>query len=996
MYNPRLTKEGTNCPPLAHYTLVIDGVVQPVAPTTAEQRLARKNELKAQGTLLMALPDKHQLNFNIYKDAKSLMEAIEKRPQLDNDDLKQTDADNLEEMDLKWQMAMLTMRAMRFLQKIGRNLGANETTSIGFDMSKVECYNCHKRGHFVRECSFDWRFQADEEPTNYNLMAFTSSSSLSSDNEVAPYSKAYTKAYATLQSHYDKLINYLRKSQFDVISYKTSLESIKARLVVYQQNKNVFEEDIKLLKLDAMLRDNALVEIRKKFKKAKIERDQLKLKLKKFQTSSKNLSKLLASQITDKTGLRYDNQVFNSTMFDCDKLLSFESDVSMPQCMIVTVPTILNVEPSPTKPNKDLSQSNRPSAPIIEDWVFDSENDSEGNPQHALKDKGVIDSGCSRHMIGNISYLSDFEAINGVYAAFGGNPKGGKITGKGKIRTGKLDFDDVYFVKELKFNNFSISQMCDKKNNVLFTDTECIVLSSDFKLPNDNHVLLKVPRESNMYNVNLKNIVLSKDLTCLFAKATLDESNLWVLVTKPYNKTPYELLLGRTPSTRFMRHFGCLVTIINILDPLGKFNVKADEGFLVGYSSINYQPVVVGSQPNSSADPQNTDADATFEVKEPESTVHVSPSSSAKTKKHDDKTKREAKGKSHIELSIGVQTLSEEFKDFSSNSTNWVNAASTSVTTVEPNSTNSTTTFTAAGPSNNDEGIDYEEVFAPVVRIEAIRLFLAYASFMGFMVYQMDVKSAFLYGTIEEEVYVCQSPGFENPDYPDKVYKVVKALYGLNQAPRAWYKTLANYLLENGFQRERLIRPCSSIGKKVIFYWFRSMWMTSFLDLPIKIYEKSASTPIDTEKPLLKDPDGEDVDVHTYRFFINAVSLKLMLFGLTIDDIHLILTNDVVRLQALIHKRNVNITDYTVRQDLQLDDADSIDCLPNKEIFAELAMIGVGKGFSGLDTPLFDGMLVPQQLQDDFADAAENEDAANEISAEPIPPSPTPATTLPP
>nr|GEX21222.1 ribonuclease H-like domain-containing protein [Tanacetum cinerariifolium] len=98
-----------------------------------------------------------------------------------------------------------------------------------------------------------------------------------------------------------------------------------------------------------------------------------------------------------------------------------------------------------------------------------------GNPQHALKDKGVIDSGCSRHMTGNMSYLSDFKELNGRYVAFGRNTNGGKISGKGKIQTGKLDFDGVYFVKELKFNLFSISQMCDKKNNVLFTDTECLV-----------------------------------------------------------------------------------------------------------------------------------------------------------------------------------------------------------------------------------------------------------------------------------------------------------------------------------------------------------------------------------------------------------------------------------------------------------------------------------------------------------------------------------------
>nr|GFC04245.1 hypothetical protein [Tanacetum cinerariifolium] len=335
-------------------------------------------------------------------------------------------------------------------------------------------------------------------------------------------------------------------------------------------------------------------------------------------------------------------------------------------------------------------------------------------------------------MTRNISYLFDFEEINGGFVAFGGNPKGGKITGKGKIKTGKLDFDDVYFVKEHKFNLFSVSQMCYKKNNILFIDTECVVLSFDFKLHDENHVLLRVPKENNMYNVDLKNVVPLGDLTCLFEKAILDDSNLWpkrlghinfktmnklvkgnhvrglpskvfennhtcvackkckqhrasckskpvssvsqplqrlhmdlfgptfvkslnkksyclvvtddysrikeikrefsvartpqqnrvierknrtlieatrtmlaeslfpvpfwaeavntacyvqnrVLVTKPYNKTPYELLLGRTPSIGFIRPVGCLVTILNTLDPLGKFDRKVDEGFLVGY-----------------------------------------------------------------------------------------------------------------------------------------------------------------------------------------------------------------------------------------------------------------------------------------------------------------------------------------------------------------------------------------------------------------------------
>jgi hypothetical protein len=99
------------------------------------------------------------------------------------------------------------------------------------------------------------------------------------------------------------------------------------------------------------------------------------------------------------------------------------------------------------------------------------------------------------------------------------------------------------------------------------------------------------------------------------------------------------------------------------------------------------------------------------------------------------------------------------------------------------------------------EGLDYDEVYASVARLEAIRIFLAYASFKGFTVYQMDVKATFLYGAVKEEIYVGQPPGFTNPKYPEHVYKLDKALYGLHQAPRAWYATLTEHLLANGYTR---------------------------------------------------------------------------------------------------------------------------------------------------------------------------------------------------
>ncbi|GJW60334.1 putative ribonuclease H-like domain-containing protein [Tanacetum coccineum] len=130
-------------------------------------------------------------------------------------------------------------------------------------------------------------------------------------------------------------------------------------------------------------------------------------------------------------------------------------------------------------------------------------------------------------MTSNMSYLSNFNEFDEGYVTFRGGAKGGRITGKGTLKIGKLDFEDVYFVKELQLNLFSVLQMCDKKNSVLFTDTGCFVLSPNFKLADESQVLLKVPRKNNMYSVDMNNIVHKECLTCLVVKATLDESMLW-------------------------------------------------------------------------------------------------------------------------------------------------------------------------------------------------------------------------------------------------------------------------------------------------------------------------------------------------------------------------------------------------------------------------------------------------------------------------------------
>ncbi|GJU72316.1 reverse transcriptase domain-containing protein [Tanacetum coccineum] len=229
-------------------------------------------------------------------------------PQLNDKDLQKIDADDLEEMDLKWQMAMLTTRARRFLNKTGKKINANGSETLEFNKSKVECYNCHKKGHFARECralrenknrepvrrnvtvettetkalvaqdrlGYDLSDQTEEGPINFVLMAFTSlgsSSFSSSDSEVSTCSKACLKSYETLKEHYDNLTKDFNKSQLNVGAYKAGLESVEARLDMYKKNEVVFEEDIKILKLDIKLRDNALTELRKKFEKAEKERD---------------------------------------------------------------------------------------------------------------------------------------------------------------------------------------------------------------------------------------------------------------------------------------------------------------------------------------------------------------------------------------------------------------------------------------------------------------------------------------------------------------------------------------------------------------------------------------------------------------------------------------------------------------------------------------------------------------------------------------------------
>ncbi|GJS98450.1 ribonuclease H-like domain-containing protein [Tanacetum coccineum] len=1046
----------------------------PIPPKTVEQKLARKNEMKAKSTLLLAILDGHLLKNNIalimrnksdldtmsmddlYNNLKVYEAEIKSQSSsssnsqnvafvssentsstneaLDNEDLEQIDTDDLEEMDLKWQVAMLTMRVKRFLKKTRRNLNFNGKETVGFDKTKVKCYNYHRRGHFARECraprnqgnrngdvprrivlvetpanalvvqdgigGYDWSFQAEEGPTDFALMAHLSSGSSSSSSS------------------------------------------------------------------DSEVRDNSITKLKNQLAEALREKDDLKLKLEKFETSSKKLTDLLNSQISvnNKTGIGFDSQMTENELHDIHKnnseVFVSASDSSVNEIeeennqvndrpdlsfaglddyvyktnvseTITSVPRNESTASKSSKDNLEQPKDVRPSAPIIEEWESDSDDDcvirpsfeqnkpsyakinfvksdentrksvieqhtyrqaenlrksqsprvdkrnwnglmtqklgdgfefkkkpcfvcgsfnhlikdfdfhdnkmveklvlnnkgrvtgqreirpkvpintvkqsfprasvsnstaryvntaasrptvngvkpslnvfhkahspvrrpfnqksatktnnfkekvntasikvntarvnnvttagpkvvvsaAEGNRDNAVKSslcwiwrpkRNVIDyiskdsgsytpkrfdyvdpQGRLKHMTRNKSYLTDYQDIDKGFVAFAGSPKGGKITGKGKIRTGKLDFEDVYFVNELKcdsgieFKNSEMNLFCEMKG---------------------------IKREFSVARTPQK-------------KGTLDHQKL----------------------------------------------KEADEG------------------PKSSDDEFVDDArkknDAQYPAKDGDINGHekdIRDKKEALRKKFDQETK--------ILVGQGEATIT--------NSTNRLNTVSLSVSAARQSFDNKifqlirlpvfggSTVYRnkkdergilvrnkarlGAQGYTQEEGIDYDKVFAPIARIEAIRLFVAYASFMGFFVYQMDVKSAFLYGTIEEEVYVCQPPGFEDPQFPDKVYKVEKALYGLHQAFRAWTKS---GLMYKRFQMSSMGELTFFLGLQVQqkedgIFISQDKYVAEILKKFDFATVKTTSTPMEPNKALVKDKEADSVDVNLYRSMIGSL-----------------------------------------------------------------------------------------------------------------------------
>ncbi|GJS26293.1 putative ribonuclease H-like domain-containing protein [Tanacetum coccineum] len=470
--------------------------------------------------------------------------------------------------------------------------------------------------------------------------------------------------------------------------------------------------------------------------------------------------------------------------------------------------------------------------------------------QGRSKIKGVIDSGYSRHMTWNMSYLIYYEEINGGYVAFVGNPKGGKITGK----CTKASDNTGQAIKETEPSSHDdgFKPSCDNGKKV---DED----------PRKDSECKDQEKEDNVNSTNNVNAASTNEVNAVGGKTSIE--------------LPFD------PN-------------MTALEDVSIFDFSRDE-----------------EDDGAEADMNNLDT-----------TIQVSPILTTRIHKDHplDQVIRDLQSATQTrKMSKKLEEHRKNLKRKRAIGSKWVfkNKKDERGIVIRNKAR-----LVAQGYTQEEE-IDYDEVFAPIARIEAIRLFLAYASFKDFVVYQMDVKSAFLYGKIEEEVYVCQPPGFEDLDFPDRVYKVKKALYGLHQAPRAWYETLSTYLLDNGFQRGKIDKTlfikrhkgdilliqvyvddiifgstknelCNAF-EKLMHEKFQMSSMgelTFFLGLQVKQKKdgifisqdkyveeilkkfgftkvKTASTPMETQKPLLKDEDGEEVDVHMYSTNnVNAAS----------------------------------------------------------------------------------------------------------------------------
>ncbi|GKA37896.1 putative ribonuclease H-like domain-containing protein [Tanacetum coccineum] len=617
-------------------------------------------------------------------------------PQLDDEDLEQIDHDDLEEMDLKWQMAMLSMRVKRFYKKTRRKLIFNGKEHIGFDKTKVECFNCHRRGHLSRECraprnqrnkNGDAGYRSKENTRRTVPVVFDSRSSNGDDNQINDRFKkdnGYHVVPPLLTGNYMPLLADLSFAGLDNSVYRPTVNKTSASVP-----SRVIIED----------------------------------------------------WVSDD-----DEDIFQSN---------------------------------------DLQATNKPSFKRIEFTNARNEsvkvNTVRGNPQQALKNQGIFNSGCSRHMIGNKDFLTDYQELDGGFVAFGGSARGGQ--GPNWL------FDIDSLTNSMNYQPVTAGNQTNKNAG---------------------------PQEANG-NTGLKQSVDA---------GQSEEKNV---STQQYIVFP-------------------LWSSISSSYKSSDENDTADD-------SAGESPVQKPASENEQALKNVLDK---MMDQEKEAT------------KQSDAVRKEFEAQCNRELFQG--------KDTKASSTNSFNTVSTPV-----NAASASRTSNDVGPSSVPLDLDtYNSPFADQVmgaeadlnNMEPSTVFSHIPTTRVHSIHPKDqiirdLNGQFLYGIIEEEVYVSQPLVFVDPKFPEKVYKVEKALYGLHQAPRAWYETLSTYLLDDGFYRGQIDKTlfrkrlkANNAQKVLDEFNGRAYFLLGV---------RTASTPMETNKALTKDKDGEDVDVYLYRSIIGSL-----------------------------------------------------------------------------------------------------------------------------
>ncbi|GKB58167.1 ribonuclease H-like domain-containing protein [Tanacetum coccineum] len=394
-------------------------------------------------------------------------------------------------------------KSKKFIQRTGRNMDFKEKRPVSLDKSKFECYNCHKKGHFARE----YRSGRNQGRRSYGDNG-RSNAPITESSSQALVAQDGLDEYAIR----NKIIE-SQKTELNTKTSETTGPSISTARPVCTARPNISTARLSISTARPVYTARPSISTARPF----------------ISTARPSISTARPVYTSRPIYPRMDN-IRPRALYSPIKRSYYTRPAVRPKDLKQDVKTfkVKNMTTTGTRAVVNTSKGKMNNVLKKSRWVWwlkgnymDHESKEKGSfilkkfeyvdPKGISKsvDHAVVDSGCSSHMTGNKAYLLDYEDYNGGFVAFGSDPKGGKITGKGKIRTANLDFDDVYFVDELKFNLFSVSQICDKKNSVLFTDTECLILSPSFKLLDENQVVLRAPRQNDVYSLDLKNIVPS-------------------------------------------------------------------------------------------------------------------------------------------------------------------------------------------------------------------------------------------------------------------------------------------------------------------------------------------------------------------------------------------------------------------------------------------------------------------------------------------------------